>query len=302
MKIRLKKILLLLITSLLCFSLYACAPSKTTSSNSIEKNNDSIKNQVEEPVSPDAEATMPSLTNKKATDVPIQQIYKNEQEASNFQLHMSSVDDSLKDVGNENTSDVNPTSNPVAPDSASQNSKSQNNATNNQSVPSTNTTDTQLLIQIKDIKKQTDAIIASGNKNMEQIDTQKSQVNNYISYIKKGSIVYNDTQLVQITTLLSKLTTDSQTVRNAATSINSDINMFNTFSNNKNFKNALIKLNDELLLLNTRIQDISSVSNDLTSTLALLVQGQAVGSIINQPTASPSTSILTPSGSNNTTN
>jgi hypothetical protein len=36
-------------------------------------------------------------------DVPIQQIYKNEQEAANFQLHMSSVDDSLKEASDDNT-------------------------------------------------------------------------------------------------------------------------------------------------------------------------------------------------------
>lgn len=291
MKIQLKKIFLLLITSLLCFSLYACAPSKTITSNSIRKTGVSIKKEVEEPISEDDETTMPTLTNKKAADVPIQQIYKNEQEASNFQLHMSSVNDSLKDVGNESTS------NPATP-----NSTSQNNGTNNQSVAAPNSTDAQILIQINNVEKQTDAIIASDNKNMKQINTQKSQVNNYIDYIKKGSIVYNDTQLDQITTSLSKLTTDSQTVRNATTNINSDINMVNTFSNNKNSKNVLTKLNDELVLLTARILDINTVSVDLTNTLALLLQGQAVGSIIKQPTASPSTSVLTPSNTNNTTN
>lgn len=105
MKIQFKKILLLLITSLLCFSLYACVPSKTISSNSIKKNGENMKNQA--PVSTDDETTMPTLTDKKPADVPLQQIYKNEQEASNFQLRMSNVDDSLKNVGNENTSNEN---------------------------------------------------------------------------------------------------------------------------------------------------------------------------------------------------
>jgi hypothetical protein len=137
---------------------------------------------------------------------------------------------------------------------------------------------------------------------MEQINTQKYQVDNYIDYIKKGSIVYNDDQLAQINTLLSKLTADSQTVRSDTSTISSDINMVNTFSNNKNYKNVLIKLNDELLMLKTRSPDISIVSADFTNTLAVLVQGQAVGSIINEPTASPATSTLVPSDSSNTTN
>ncbi len=100
-----KNLVLLFIISLLCFFLSACTASKPTSSNTINSN--IINSQVNESVSTDNETTMPELTNKTTVDVPIQQIYKNEQEAANFQLHMSSVDDSLKGVGDENTSNDN---------------------------------------------------------------------------------------------------------------------------------------------------------------------------------------------------
>lgn len=197
----------------------------------------------------------------------------------------------------QNNANSNSTSNSVVPNNASP-----TNTSNNQANTQTDITDAQILIQIKNINKQTDTIIASDNTNMNQINIQKSQVDNYINYIKKGSIVYTDPQLDQITTSLSKLTTDSQTVRNDTSNINSDINMVTTFSNNKNFKNALTKLNDELVLLTERSPDIINVGTDLTNTLSLLVQGQSVGSTINQPTASPSTSVLMPSNTNNTTN
>ncbi len=217
---------------------------------------------------------------------------------SNFngkQKPLNAPDGSAKPENNDNSS-----SNTVLP-SASQNNAPQDNASNNQAETSTNITAAQILVEINDIKKQTYTIIDSDNKNMKQINIQKSQVDNYIDYINKGSIVYNDDQLAQITTLLSKLTTDSQTVRSDSSTINSDITMVNTFSDNKNYKNVLIKLNDELAALQTRIPDINNVSADFTSTLAVLVQGQAVGSIINEPTASPANSSLVPTD-NNTTN
>ncbi|WP_026881689.1 hypothetical protein [Clostridium akagii] len=188
--------------------------------------------------------------------------------------------------------------NSVAPDSTTQNNTAQNQAPNNVA----NIPDAQILIEITDIKKQTAVIITSDNNNMRKINIQKSQVDNYIDYIKKGSIVYSDDQLSQINTLLSTLTSDSQTVRSDTSIINSDIDMVNTFLNNKNNKNALTKLNDELSELNTRSADINKVASDFTSALSVLLQGQAVKSIINQPTASPANSALVPSNSSNTTN
>lgn len=195
-------------------------------------------------------------------------------------------------------SNGNSISNPVEPDNTTQNNTSQNQAPNNVA----NIPDAQILIKITDIKKQTTAIITSDNKNMQKINIQKSQVDNYIDYIKKGSIVYSDDQLSQINTLLSTLTSDSQTVRSDTSIINSDIDMVNTFLDNKNNKNALTKLNDELSELNTRSADINKVASDFTSALSVLLQGQAVKSIINQPTASPANSALVPSNSSNTTN
>lgn len=194
------------------------------------------------------------------------------------------------------TSSNNSSGNSIAPSITSQNSTS-----DNQTQTVTNATDAQLQVEIQNATKQTDTLIASDNKNMQQINIQKSQVDNYIDYIKASSIVYNDAQLAQLSTLLSTLTTDSQTVRSDTATLSSDINMISTFSNNKNYKNTLIKLNDEQAVLKTRSSHISIVGTDLTSTLSLLVQGQLVGSIINEPTASPSTSILVPSD-NNTTN
>lgn len=107
MKVISKDKILLLILILLCVFLSACAPSKVISSNSINKSSDNITNQAEQSVSTKTDTTMPELNNKTAGDVPIQEIYKNQQEAANFELHMSSVDDSLNGVGDENTSNNN---------------------------------------------------------------------------------------------------------------------------------------------------------------------------------------------------
>ena len=102
-----KNVISLIIVTFLCFFLSACTDSKSITPNPISKNSANTQNQTNESVPTYTETDTPKLTNNNAADVPIQQIYINEQEASNFQLHMSSIDDSLKNVGheNQNTSD-----------------------------------------------------------------------------------------------------------------------------------------------------------------------------------------------------
>jgi hypothetical protein len=103
MKTKEKKLIVYLVSILICFSLSACGYNNTGSSTSENKNNNSLNNEVNDQASTDTDSVTPFLNNESPVDVPIQQIYKNEQEAANFQLHMSSVDDSLKEASDDNT-------------------------------------------------------------------------------------------------------------------------------------------------------------------------------------------------------
>ena len=103
MKTNDKKITLYLSAILMCFFLSSCAYNNSTSSDSIKKYSYNQKNKTQKSDSIVTDSNAPLLNNETSVNVPIQQVYKNEQEAANFQEHMSSVDNSLKEASSVDT-------------------------------------------------------------------------------------------------------------------------------------------------------------------------------------------------------
>jgi hypothetical protein len=209
--------------------------------------------------------------------------------------------------GSSSTSDNTTTnSNGTTSDNTSNDNTSQstsapniNTSDTNSTEINTNVSDAELQTEIQTIQNQINDLLTENQKTAEQIDTKKSQVDEYISCMRDGSIVYSDDNLTQINTLMSTLTSDAQLVKADNANIQLIVQTANSFTNDEDFKNELIELNTELSTIKTSSVHLNSVNTDLTNMLTMLVNGQSVGSIIDEPTASPTPSTLVTSNTVN---
>jgi hypothetical protein len=209
----------------------------------------------------------------------------------------SSTSDNTTDNSNDTTSDN--TSNDNTNQSTSTPNINTSDTDTNSTEINTNVSDAELQTEIQTIQNQINDLLMENQKTAEQIDTEKSQVDEYISCMGDGSIVYSDDNLTQISTLMSTLTSDAQLVKADNANIQLIVQTANSFTNDEDFKNELIELNTELSTIKTSSVHLNSVNTDLTSLLTILVNGQSVGSIIDEPTASPTPSTLVTSNTVN---
>jgi hypothetical protein len=209
----------------------------------------------------------------------------------------SSTSDNTTANSNDTTSDN--TSNDNTSQSTSTPNINTSDTDTNSTEINTNVSDAELQTEIQTIQNQINDLLMENQKTAEQIDTKKSQVDEYISCMRDGSIVYSDDNLTQINTLMSTLTSDAQLVKADNANIQLIVQTANSFTNDEDFKNELIELNTELSTIKTSSVHLISVNTDLTNMLTMLVNGQSVGSIIDEPTASPTPSTLVTSNTVN---